>query len=1068
MIHEIILVLAGFRSSVISTDSTLISDDDSSVLHPSEQTLLARVARFGELHRTIIDAVEYFEYNTSQYSFSGNTANGGGNNNNNNNKSNNENSNLNNNNGSRNNHRNSINQTNNTNSDPNGNPKPEIPKSYVLTRSAIVSVIEVHALKALSKELETIEAEILQKDSKYVGGNNTVAVSQIVGKIISKWHRVLQFSKYILQVLDILPVVDENSPDEEGNISNGGEPRTGLRNINNNTSQSAPTNYNEIELLSSLYTLSSDSKYGLYQTKKNIFKLFTNLIGYPEVDEIRNRCLLVVHRLWLQFVSSWLLYGHISVASSAFENMFDESEQHKLVEYLLVNKTQETSGPDNDIQNNDKYDKLEQAALDYLFLPPGVTSEMGYLIYTTGNMVRIFVGVSSYGTSKSSSLLGKESRNLFQNLHSSSASHFAFSRPSTSSSSVSGVSINTSSISYIPTHTLVDKYVQQISTLKLPIDPYPLLDVVTSLRSDVLKAIGTTEFSKPKVWSYFYTLRRIVLAGDAGFNTIFTDKLLQAKEEADAKASAKFNHSRHKFSNSANTDLSYYENIYEPEGEEIGMDEQDNNNSIRSSNNFLYSQEVAPDMTLKRVAPETLRQALMTISEGLDECDDETLSKMIENVQKDALQFKRKNTSIAFITNKCFQTKQMYTDAATFLELVVLDPEASTNNSRSNSRAFFHNNNTINSDRFGNVGQRSGTDIFKTTFLGISTQLNFKLNWFQATLTKLPELDCAKYSILFSFLMSLNLSHQMLTTQWKNVVFKRGAYFRGAEQYRAAEKAGDVDIKQPFEHLLQAVQYTRVFLTEICDYFQVTVIDQSFSKLLNKCFPQSNTSSNSNSRNNTSSLNGLRYSDRPASAVFVDFNGQPGLSDSNVEAQHTSSQNEEQGSQAPRCADTDVEMNEDGYQDEDSDTIDDVISEDADTVFVEPDMIAQFHQDFISEVYDTIFLDSDTLSYEFLSLVITIKNVCAWLDRNHIPVMTHTIRTIKSQEEIVMEMQKHIKNLYQHLERIVQEIETIQQSDDEAATKYPLHFLLLRLEFVRERRFTNEQYNSHDDKDMVL
>lgn len=154
-----------------------------------------------------------------------------------------------------------------------------------------------------------------------------------------------------------------------------------------------------------------------FQTQKNVFTLFSNLIGYPEVDSLRQHCLTAVHRSWLQLVSSWLLYGHVSVASSAFENNFDEAEQHKLVEELLVNKdkpqTSTANYLDGDTTNND--DNVMNGDISQsLFLPPGVTPEMGYLIYTTGNVVRLFVGFSSHGANGTSASLGVDSANLFK------------------------------------------------------------------------------------------------------------------------------------------------------------------------------------------------------------------------------------------------------------------------------------------------------------------------------------------------------------------------------------------------------------------------------------------------------------------------------------------------------------------------------------------------------------------------------------------------------------------------------------------------------------------------------
>lgn len=43
---------------------------------------------------------------------------------------------------------------------------------------------------------------------------------------------------------------------------------------------------------------------------------------------------------------------------------------------------------------------------------------------------------------------------------------------------------------------------------------------------------------------------------------------------------------------------------------------------------------------------------------------------------------------------------------------------------------------------------------------------------------------------------------------------------------------------QELDSLLFAVYHARVFVAAVWEYFQVTVIDHQFSKLLGKCFPQ--------------------------------------------------------------------------------------------------------------------------------------------------------------------------------------------------------------------------------------
>lgn len=878
MIHEILLVLAGFQSSIIkqtSDDNSPYDEDDTAsmngleddedsdaraLLHPAERQLLDHVARFGARHRSLIEAVQEFDYSPS------------------------------------------------FNTDISIEGDQELPTSYVIVRSATVTAIRAHVLQALATHLQKTEAEILHKDSRYVGGEKTVSVAQIVGEILFRWDRVLRYALLVLRVFRI--------------------------------PSSLPASTNQLALnefglpIGSIYTESNgfqndDSNNAQEHTlPRNVFALFSQTVGYPEVDTIRKKCLLAAHRVWLQMAVSWLLYGHTSTTGSlvskyqpSTQNSQTKERQRALIEHLLVNQSK-SKGDFQDGREEDSQSKAGDeknwvnGTFKSLFLPPGIGPDLGHSIYSTGTMVNQFLG--------SSAMMGPIPSKFSTSI-------------SVSSSVVSLASHNNPYFHGISSASELHAATTTVAELSSPINIAELRFAVQNLRRAILKTLGAGQFRASRVYRYFWTLRMVALAGDAEFCTELGEQVLAIKNEGKARALAGGALSLHGKTYEDDEDLS-----------DVEIEQDKRTNST-----------VTAATIIKRLVPEALRRALLNVAEHLDDETDDEIDKKIQMLHS------HHRTQPYSVRNK-----QMYQDAAKFI--LLSSPESNFQEQPQDPAL--------------------GSDIFTSTLLDIPARLELRLSWFQTVLTRSPELDGSKYSVLFSFLISLCSVQQQMSEQWRNTMFWRGSTYR--KRLNECPQLQQ-QLLEELDMLLYSVHHARVFVTAIWEYFQVTIIDQQFMKLLAKCFPR---------RENVSMSSEFKYG---------------------------------------------------GGEDDGSDP------------FVDPDTIAGLHQEFISTVYDMIFLDNDQFSKLFLDLIMTIKTSCSWLLHSHATLIlaTQAVDITETEEAELQKagysMNKLSKGLHGVMELIYDQVENIQQTDDDVATKNPLHQLLLRIEFVRERKNSDYQHQTN-------
>lgn len=379
MIHEILMVLSGLKSSVIDIRN-LEAYNDTTIFHPSEVDLLSRVAQFGSLHRKILKAVE--GYNRIQ-----------------------------------------------TDSQP---LLVSLPLSFLIAKPLIISVINQHVLEKLSLELLKIEQEILTK-TKYVGSQNTISTSKLIHSILIKWEKVLNYAEQLLKSFQIIPTESKS---------------------------------NHID----------------YQ---NVFALFYTPIGYQYVDEIRTYCLLSIHKAWVKIITSWLLYGYVAIDPS-----IDNSDNEQIVKRLLLPSKQLY---DQYFDQRLEYSGNTELLCESAFLPPGISLDVGNMIFATGNMVRMFLGVSSayrLDESKIGSTLELDKSFKGHNLKS-----------------------------------ITTAYISTFSRLRIPVLYSQVIQAVKMLRSDILKSIGSHEFRKSRIIEFFFLLRQVVLCGDDDYNMQFLDQI---------------------------------------------------------------------------------------------------------------------------------------------------------------------------------------------------------------------------------------------------------------------------------------------------------------------------------------------------------------------------------------------------------------------------------------------------------------------------------------------------------------------------------------------------------------
>ena len=181
MLHEILIVLAGHRSSVITNDPH--SQFPQQVLHPSEQALLAQTAALGKLNRDVSRRITWVQ-ESSIYG------------------------------------RPQQQQLSDHHDDPridgiveNGDRDQVDAKFYrgvyCPAAHAIARRLDQLLVSEFRNHLVNLESKILAKDSAYVGGQNVVSLSVIVAETVRTWERRFRYGisllNYIVSKYDRMP-----------------------------------------------------------------------------------------------------------------------------------------------------------------------------------------------------------------------------------------------------------------------------------------------------------------------------------------------------------------------------------------------------------------------------------------------------------------------------------------------------------------------------------------------------------------------------------------------------------------------------------------------------------------------------------------------------------------------------------------------------------------------------------------------------------------------------------------------------------------------------------------------
>lgn len=195
MAHELLLVFAGFGSGVFGDDNGLLA-----ACHPSERSLVERAHEFGKRHAKVRDLC-------------GRVRSGG---------------------------------------------VKRSEKGYTLAAHAVALAVEKELLGQFAKTLETMESDILNKNSAYVGGDNTVPATLIVSKVTGQWEQRFKYAEELMAY-----------------VAGAGQ---------------LPPKTNEL-----------------------VDALERDVVGrFGDVRELATACLVAAQRSWLHDVAVWVLYGRLA------------------------------------------------------------------------------------------------------------------------------------------------------------------------------------------------------------------------------------------------------------------------------------------------------------------------------------------------------------------------------------------------------------------------------------------------------------------------------------------------------------------------------------------------------------------------------------------------------------------------------------------------------------------------------------------------------------------------------------------------------------------------------------
>lgn len=120
---------------------------------------------------------------------------------------------------------------------------------------AVVNVFDTLVLSPYLREISDIEESILTRNSKLLNGRSVIALSSLIACTVQSWQRRFEYSLSVLKYLE--ECLDR------------------------------PSDF-----------------------PANVFSIFQESIGYKGVDTIRIACVNAASKVWLQVMSTWVLYGH--------------------------------------------------------------------------------------------------------------------------------------------------------------------------------------------------------------------------------------------------------------------------------------------------------------------------------------------------------------------------------------------------------------------------------------------------------------------------------------------------------------------------------------------------------------------------------------------------------------------------------------------------------------------------------------------------------------------------------------------------------------------------------------
>lgn len=129
--------------------------------------------------------------------------------------------------------------------------------AVLMIQPAVKNVLDAMVVGPYLQEIADIEQTILARNPKLISANNNVALSTLIAVTVQSWVRRFGYALSVLEYLDQC---------------------------------AAPSSRSERPV--------------------NVFSIFQESVGFKAVEAIRQACVDAMVKVWLQVLSSWVLYGH--------------------------------------------------------------------------------------------------------------------------------------------------------------------------------------------------------------------------------------------------------------------------------------------------------------------------------------------------------------------------------------------------------------------------------------------------------------------------------------------------------------------------------------------------------------------------------------------------------------------------------------------------------------------------------------------------------------------------------------------------------------------------------------